>query len=112
MLLTDCLPVKMKCYTHVKIMEWIDQHLSDEAHNEKLILGDADVEEYRSNRDKLLGKRQEEKEKPVQKPQKKRKKVDQPKGIVWFCLQTTRIRFSFKVIRYLDSWEGCWKLFQ
>ena len=80
MLLTDCPLLKMKCYTHAKIMEWIDQHLSDEAHNEKLILGDADVEEYWSNRDKLLGKGQKEKKTP-EKQQKKRKKTEQPKGI-------------------------------
>ena len=86
MLLTDCLPVKMKCYTHAKIMYWIDQHPSDEAHNEKLILGDADVEEYRSNRDKLLGKGQKEKEKTPEKLQKQRKKTDQPKGIVLFTI--------------------------
>ena len=64
----------MKCYTHDKGMSWIEQHLSDEPHNEKLILGDADVEEYRSNRDKLLGKGQQEKDKPPEKPEKKRKK--------------------------------------
>ena len=88
MLLIDFPLVKLKCYTHAKIMEWIDQYLSDEAHNEKLILGDADVEEYRSNRDKLLGKGQKEKEKTPEKPQKKRKKTNQPKGIL-FCLQYT-----------------------
>ena len=86
MLLTDCLPVKMKCYTHAKIMEWIDQYLSDEAHNEKLAFGDADVEEYRSKRDKLLGKGQKEKEKTPEKPQKKRKMTDQPKGILLFTI--------------------------
>ena len=88
----DCSSFKMKCYTHDKVMDWIDQYLSDEAHNEKLILGDADVEEKRSNRDKLLGKGQKEKEKPAKKPDKKKKRIEQPKGIVWFCLQ--RHKFS------------------
>ena len=78
----------MKCYTHDKVMAWIEQHLSDEPHNEKLILGDADVEEYRSNRDKLLGKGQKEKDKSPEKPEKKRKKVEKPKGIDFFVLLT------------------------
>ena len=52
----DCLPVKMKCYSHEQLMEWIDNYLGDEAHNEKLVLGDADVEEYKGQRDKLLAK--------------------------------------------------------
>ena len=69
-------------------MDWIDQYLSDEAHNEKLILGDADG----SNRDKLLWKGQKEKEKPAKKPDKKKKKIEQPKGIVLFCLQINRFR--------------------
>ena len=65
-----------------KIQEWIEQYLSDEAHNAKLVLGDADIEEYRSNRNKLLGKGEEQKQKPAKKPEK-RKKVE-PKGIFWF----------------------------
>ena len=80
-LLTDCPPVKMKCYPLEKIQEWIEQHLSDDAHNEKLVLGDANVEEYRSKRNKLLGKGLQQ-EKPAKKPEKKRKRIE-PKGIVW-----------------------------
>ena len=64
----------------------MDRPASDEAHNEKLILGDADVEKYRSNRDKLLGKGQKDKEKIPEKPQKKRKKTEQPKGIILFTI--------------------------
>ena len=64
-------------------MEWIEEYLSDEAHNENLVLGDADVEEYRSKRNKLLGKGEEQKEKHAKKPDKKRKRVE-PKGIFWF----------------------------
>ena len=82
----------MKCYTHDKVMDWIEQYLSDEAHNEKLILGDADVEEYWSNRDKLLGKGQKEQEKSVQKPDNKRRKTEKPKSIVFFCLQRNILR--------------------
>ena len=80
MLFTDCPLVNMKCYSLAKVVEGIDQYLSDEPHNEKLILGEAYVAEYRSNRDKLLGKVVKEKEKPG-KPEKKRKKVEPPNGI-------------------------------
>ena len=73
----------MKCYPMKKIEQWIAEYLSDEAHNEKLVLGDADVEEYRSKRNKLLGKGEEQKDKPAKKPEKKRKRV-KPKGIFWF----------------------------
>ena len=76
MLFTDFPPVKMKCYPMEKIEQWIEEYLSDEAHTEKLVLGDADVEEYRSNRNKLLGKEEEQKEKPAKKPEKKRKRIE------------------------------------
>ena len=69
MLFTDFPPVKMKCYPMEKIEQWIEEYLSDEAHTEKLVLGDADVEEYRSNRNKLLGKRRSKK-KSLQRNQK------------------------------------------
>ena len=42
MLFTDC--PSLKCYPLEKIQERIEQYSSDEAHNEKLVLGDADVE--------------------------------------------------------------------
>ena len=41
--------------------------------NEKLVLGDADVEEYKGQRDKLLGKGEKKKEVPVEQAKKKRK---------------------------------------
>ena len=56
----------MKCYSHEQLMEWIDNYLGDEAHNEKLVLGDADVEEYKGQRDKLLGKGEKKKQVPVE----------------------------------------------
>ena len=63
----------MKCYSHEQLMEWIENYLDDEAHNEKLVLGDADVEEYKGQRDKLLGKGEKKKEVPVEQVKKKRK---------------------------------------
>ena len=69
----DCPSVKMKCYSHEQVMEWIENYLGDEAHNEKLVLGDADVEEYKGQRDKLLGKGEKKKEVPVEQAKKKRK---------------------------------------
>ena len=54
-------------------MEWIENYLGDEAHNEKLVLGDVDVEEYKGQRDKLLGKGEKKKEVPVEQAKKKRK---------------------------------------
>ena len=93
----------MKCYTHDKVMDWIEQYLSDEAHNEKLILGNADVEKYRSNRDKLLGKGQKEQEKPVQKPDKKRKRIEKPKGIVLFCLLSCPENQGFFFFLYFSN---------
>ena len=65
--------MKMKCYSHEQVMEWIENYLHDEAHNEKLVLGDADVEEYKGQRDKLLGKGEKKKEVPVEQANKKRK---------------------------------------
>ena len=65
--------MKMKCYLHEQVIEWIENYLSDEAHNEKLVLGDADVEEYKGQRDKLLGKGEKKKEVPVEQAKKKRK---------------------------------------
>ena len=69
----DCPPVKMKCYSHEQLMEWIYNYLGDEAHNEKLVLGDADVEKYKGQREKLLAKGEKKKQLPVEQVKKKRK---------------------------------------
>ena len=63
----------MKYYSHEQLMEWIDNYFGDDAHNEKLVLGDADVEEYKGQRDKLLAKGEKKKLLPVQQVKKKRK---------------------------------------
>ena len=46
MLLTDCPPVKMKMYMEKEVLRWIDSELDDDPHNEILILGNAEVDEY------------------------------------------------------------------
>ena len=63
----------MKCYSHEQVIEWLENYLGDEAHNEKLVLGDADVEKYKGQRDKLLGKGEKKKQVPVGQVKKKRK---------------------------------------
>ena len=80
----DCPPVKMKCYSHEQVMEWIENYLGDEAHNEKLVLGDADVEEYKGQRDKLLGKGEKKMEVSVEQA-KKREKLNKK---VNFCTES------------------------
>ena len=69
-------------------MEWIKNYLGDEAHNEKLVLGDADVEEYKGQRDKLLGKGEKKKEVPVEQVKKKRKVEQKGK----FFVQKVKIK--------------------
>ena len=63
----------MKCYLHEQVIEWLENYLGDEAHNEKLVLGDADVEKYKGQRDKLLGKGEKKKQVHVGQVKKKRK---------------------------------------
>ena len=66
-------------------MEWIDNYLGDEAYNEKLVLSDADVEEYKGQRDKLLGKEEKKKQVPVE--QVKKKRIVEQKG-KFFCTES------------------------
>ena len=42
-LLAECPPVKMRMYTEQEVLRWIDAELDNEAHNEMLLLGDAEV---------------------------------------------------------------------
>ena len=43
MLLAECLPVKMCMYAEKDVLRWIDEELDNEAHNEMLVLGEAEV---------------------------------------------------------------------
>ena len=57
MLLAECLPVKMHMYTEKDVLRWIDAELDNEAHNEMLVLGQAEVEGCITEHDKLLHKK-------------------------------------------------------
>ena len=59
MLLTDCPPVKMGMYMEEEVLRWIDSELDDDAQNEILILGDAEVNEYVKDHEQLLQKKKQ-----------------------------------------------------
>ena len=64
-------------YTEKKGLRWIDAELDNDAHNELLVLGDAEVEEgWVKAHDELLQKKK--KDEP---PSSKKKKSSKPKGI-------------------------------
>ena len=57
MLLAECPPIKMHMYTEQEVLKWIDAELDNEAHNEMLVLGDAEVEGCIKEHDNLIQKK-------------------------------------------------------
>ena len=57
MLLTDCPQVKIKMNMEKEVLRLIDSELDDDPHNEILILGDAEVDEYVKDHEELLQKK-------------------------------------------------------
>ena len=57
MLLAECPPVKMLIHTEKEVLRWIDAELDNDAHNEMLVLGDAEVEGWVKAHDELLQKK-------------------------------------------------------
>ena len=56
MLLAECPPIKMHMYAENDMLRWIDEELDNEEHNEMLVLGEAEVEGWVTENDKLLHK--------------------------------------------------------
>ena len=75
MLLTDCPPVKMKLYMEKELLRWIDSELDYDPHNEILVWGDAEVDEYVKDHEELLQKKRKVSQSEGQKqpPAKKKK---------------------------------------
>ena len=80
MLLAECPLVKMRMYTEKEVFRWIDAELDNDAHNEMLVLGDAEVEDWVKAHDKLLWKKKKVPPED-QSPSSKKKKSSKPKGI-------------------------------
>ena len=74
-LLAECTPIKMHMYTEKDVLGWIDAELDNEAHNEMLVLGEAEVEGWVTEHDKLFHKKKKVPPMPEDQPpaSKKRK---------------------------------------
>ena len=82
MLLAECPPIKMHMYTEQEVLRWIDAELDNEAHNEMLVLGAAEVEGWVKEHDQLLQKKKKVPPTPEnQPPISKKRKSSKPKGI-------------------------------
>ena len=82
MLLAECPPIKMRMSTEKDMLRWIDAELDNEAHNEMLVLGEAEVEGWVTEHDKLLQKKKKVPPTPEdQPPASKKRKSCKPKGI-------------------------------
>ena len=80
MLLAECPQVKMQMYTEKEVLRWIDAELDNDAHNEMLVLGDAEVEGWVKAHDELLQKKKKVTPED-QPPSSKKKKSSKPKDI-------------------------------
>ena len=86
MLLAECPPIKMHMYTEKDVLRWIDAELDNEAHNEMLVLEEAEVEGWVTEHDKLLHKKKNKPHMPEDQPQaSKKRKSSKPKCIyfIW-----------------------------
>ena len=86
MLLAECPPIKMRMYAEKDVLRWIDEELDNEAHNEMLVLGEAEVEGWVTEHDKLLHKMKKVPPTPEDQPQaSKKRKSSKPKCIyfIW-----------------------------
>ena len=82
MLLAECPPVKMCMYAEKDVLRWIDEELDNEAHNEMLVLEEAEVEGWVAEHDKLLHKTIKVPPMLEDKPQaSKKRKSSEPKCI-------------------------------
>ena len=85
-LLAECPPIKMRMYTEKDMLRRIDAELDNEAHNEMLVLGEAEVEGWVREHDKLLHKKKNLPPTPEDQPQaSKKRKSSKPKCIyfIW-----------------------------
>ena len=86
MLLAEYPPIKMRMYAEKDVLRWIDEELDNEAHNEMLVLGEAEVEGWVTEHDKLLHKMKKVLPMPEDQPQaSKKRKSSKPKCIyfIW-----------------------------
>ena len=82
MLLAECPPIKMHMYAEQEVLRWIDAELDNEAHNEMLVLGDAEVEGWIKEHDNLPQKKKQVPPTPDdQPPASKKRKSSKTKGI-------------------------------
>ena len=69
-------------YTEKEVVRWIDAELDNDAHNEMLVLGEAEVEGWVSEHDKLLMKKKKGPPTTEDQPTaSKKRKIFKPKGI-------------------------------
>ena len=69
-------------YVEQEMLRWIDAELDNEAHNEMLVLGDAEVEGWVKEHDNLLQKQKKVPPTPEdQPPASKKRKSSKLKGI-------------------------------
>ena len=81
MLLAECLPLKMHMYTEQEVLRWTDAELDNESHNEMLVLGDAEVENWVKEHDNLLKKKKVPPPQEDEPQASKKRKPSKPKGI-------------------------------
>ena len=72
----------MRMYAENDMLRWTDEELDNEEHNEMLVLGEAEVEGWVTENDKLLHKMKKVPPMPEDQPQAlKKRKSSKPKCI-------------------------------